>query len=268
MCTIGVVRLGADDYLVFKNKDFPRLRFDDRLATERDVFGVRGVATWHESDPAEDRFSGMSVGANAAGLLCADANVSGAHDQANYDELVEIALRAGGGVAVGIAAIEAAVATRPYLWGNIVMIDRTGGAEVEVRDQRVAVERVVGPVAQANHHLSLTEAGEKPSNETSESRLASAQRRLESVESFEDVFELLCAHDDGSTGICSHERSRTVYSYVLRRQRKITTMYVAQGNPCESERVELSVPLGERWSEGAVGELRARYPSAQAPTTV
>ena len=266
MCTIGVLRLGDDDYLVFKNKDFPRASFDDRIVTEPDVFGVEGVATWDESDPAEDRFSGISVGANAAGLLCADANVRGAHGQSNYDELVEIALRAGGGVALGIAAIEAAVATRPYLWGNIVMIDRIGGATVEVRDRRVAVGRVTGPTARSNHHLVLCEAGEQPQNATTESRLEAAQLRVEAVGGFEDVVELLRAHDGGPTGICSHENSRTVYSYVLRRQGEATTLHVVQGNPCRADATALTVPLGERWSKDAVSELRSWYPSTRAVT--
>ena len=139
MCTIGFTRLAEDDYLLFKNKDFPRDSFEDAVVVEREVFGVAGVSTWSDPNPAADRFSGLSIGANAAGLLCADANVAGASGLSNYDELVELALRAGGGVAEGIAAIEAAVAAQPYLWGNIVMIDRSSGAAIEVCGAEVAV---------------------------------------------------------------------------------------------------------------------------------
>ena len=40
MCTTGVLRLGPNDYLLFKNKDFGRGHFDDRVVLDRDVFGV------------------------------------------------------------------------------------------------------------------------------------------------------------------------------------------------------------------------------------
>ncbi len=77
MCTVGVLRVGAGDYLLFKNKDFVRTHFDDRLVVESEVFGVRGVSTWAGTDPERDEFSGFSIGANSAGLLCCDANVHG-----------------------------------------------------------------------------------------------------------------------------------------------------------------------------------------------
>ena len=75
MCTIGALRLGEDDFVLFKNKDFGRPHFDDRIVVERDVFGVEGITTWAGSDPDRDRFSGFSIGANAAGLLACDSNV-------------------------------------------------------------------------------------------------------------------------------------------------------------------------------------------------
>lgn len=266
MCTIGVTRLAGDDYLVFKNKDFPRSSFDDEIVVEENVFGIAGVSTWSDPDPAADHFSGMSVGANAAGLLCADANVRGASALGNYDELVEIALRAGGGVAAGVAAIREALAVRPYLWCNIVMIDRSDAATLEVRGDEVVVTPVTGPTARSNHHVVLHTPRDVASP-TTESRLGAAQARLDQAKSLEDVLALQRAHDDGDTGICNHVESQTVYSYVLRRRRGGTSFCVTRGHPCHGgEAVELAVPLGDGWSEGAASSLRAGYPSARVDT--
>ena len=95
MCTTGVLRIGDDDYLLFKNKDFGRTHFDDRLVTDPDVFGVSGVSTWAGTDPDLDEFSGFSIGANEHRLLCCDSNVRPLEEHANYDELTEIVLRRG-----------------------------------------------------------------------------------------------------------------------------------------------------------------------------
>ena len=265
MCTIGVTRLAADEYLVFKNKDFPRSSFEDEVVVERDVFGIRGVSTWSEPDPERDRFSGMSVGANRAGLLCADANVMGASGLANYDELVEIALRAGGGVAAGVAAIRAAVAARPYLWGNIIMIDEAAAAAVEVRGDQVAVTPATGPTARANHHVLLNSSQDAPGSPTTEARLGAAQARIKQIDSVEDLLELQRAHDDGESGICNHIESQTVYSYVLLRRPNETRLLVTKGHPCNGDEVrELVVPLGEAWSPEAASLFRAAYPSDRA----
>lgn len=265
MCTIGIHRLGDDDYLLFKNKDFGRSVFDDRLILDADVFGVAGLSTWAGSDPAQDVFSGISVGANSAGLLCCDANVQGAADQANYDELVEIALRAGKGVEEAVTAVRRAVSERPYLWGNLIMIDGVTAAAVEVRDQSVVATPLSGPVARSNHHLILNVPEDRDASGTTESRLASAQRRVESATTLDDILSLQSAHDDGKTGICSHQGHQTVYAYVLHRTGDTTNLYVTQGHPCEApQRVELSVPFGRGWSEAPAREFRAAYPSTQS----
>ena len=60
-------------HLLFKNKDFGRTHFDDRLVTEPGVFGVQGVTTWAGTDPDLDQFSGFSIGANEHGLQCCDS---------------------------------------------------------------------------------------------------------------------------------------------------------------------------------------------------
>ena len=95
MCTTGALRLGDDHRILFKNKDFGRPHFDDRLVTTPEVFGVEGVSTWAGTDPAQDEFSGFSLGANEHGLLVGDANVRTVPGGDNYDKLVEVALREG-----------------------------------------------------------------------------------------------------------------------------------------------------------------------------
>ncbi len=265
MCTTGVLRIGDGDYLLFKNKDFGRSHFDDRLVTEPDVFGVSGVSTWAGTDPDLDEFSGFSIGANEHGLLCCDSNVRTIEGHANYDELTEIALRRGTDVDSAVAAIGEAVESRPYLWANLIMIDAAGAAAVEVRGDRTEATALAGPTARSNHHIALKLHPGDDDTVTTQRRLASAQRRLEQAVEIEDVFELQRSHDDGDTGICNHQGYRTVYSYVLRRKGGATALHVAQGQPCtDPRRVELAVPVGEQWSPDSVDRFRASYPSTHA----
>lgn len=265
MCTTGVLRLGNDDYVLFKNKDFGRVHFDDRIVAERSVFGVEGITTWAGSDPDLDRFSGFSIGANEHGLLCCDSNVQTLDDHANYDDLVEIALREGTDVPTAVAAVRRAVAARPYLWGNLIMIDASTQAAIEVRSSRVAVLELTGPTARTNHHTELGIHPDDDDTTTTTKRLASAQRYVTAATSLEDVFALQATHDDGDTGICNHALHQTVYSYVLHRTAGVTTLHVSQGRPCESPpRFMLDVPLGDRWSTEAEAAFRAAYPSQRA----
>ena len=265
MCTTGVLRIGDDDYLLFKNKDFGRPHFDDRLVTEPSVFGVQGVTTWAGTDPDLDQFSGFSIGANEHGLLCCDSNVRTLDGHANYDELTEIALREGRDVDSAVAAVQDAVESKPYLWANLIMVDGSGAAAVEVRSDRVEATALTGPTARSNHHVVLEPHPDDDDTVTTQKRLASAQRRLDEAGGIDSILALQRSHDDGDTGICNHRGYRTVYSYVLRRKGGTTALHVAQGQPCtEPELVELTVPLGARWSAEAAGDFRSSYPSAQA----
>ena len=265
MCTTGVLRIGGGDYLLFKNKDFGRTHFDDRLVTEPGVFGVQGVTTWAGTDPDLDEFSGFSIGANEHGLLCCDSNVRTLDRHANYDELTEVALRDGRDVDSAITAVQEAVESKPYLWANLIMIDAAAAAAVEVRGDRTEVTALTGPAARSNHHVVLKPHPDDDDTVTTQKRLASAQRRLEQAAGIDDIFALQRSHDDGDTGICNHRGYRTVYSYVLRRKGETTALHVAQGQPCtEPELVELTVPLGARWSADAASDFRGSYPSAQA----
>ena len=265
MCTTGVLRIGEGDYLLFKNKDFGRSHFDDRLVTEPGVFGVRGVITWAGSDPDLDEFSGFSIGANEHGLLCCDSNVRTLEGHANYDELTEIALRRGRDVTEAVAAVQEAVGSQPYLWANLIMIDDTAAAAVEVRGDRVEATALTSPTARSNHHVVLRPHSGDDDTVTTQRRLASAQRRLDEAAGIDDIVALQRSHDDGETGICNHHGYQTVYSYVLRRRAGATWLHVAQGRPCsDPDRVELNVPVGDAWSQSAVGEFRGAYPSATA----
>ena len=262
MCTTGFLRLGPDDYLLFKNKDFGRASFDDRIVLEEGVFGVEGIVTWAGDDPDADVFSGFSIGANAFGLLVCDSNVRTLADHANYDDLVEIALRDGYDVPSAVEAVRRAVTERPYLWGNLLMVDGETQAAVEVRSRRIAVLAMDRATARANHH---TELGIHPRNDdtvTTEDRMASAQARLDRAASIDDVLGLLASHDQGDTGVCNHAIYTTVYSYVLRCRAGATTLLVKKGRPCGAgRRAALALPLGRDWSPAAVETFLAAYPS-------
>jgi hypothetical protein len=257
-----MLRLSEDDYILFKNKDFGRAHFDDRIVVESDVFGVEGITTWADSAAELDRFSGFSIGANEHGLLCCDSNVRTLEDHASYDDLVEVALRQGTDVASAVQAVRRAVATRPYLWGNLMMMDSSSQAALEVRGQQVVVLQSDGPAARTNHHAQLGVHPEDDDRTTTEKRLVSAQRYVEAATSLGDVLALLGSHDDGDTGICNHALYQTVYSYILHHHIGTTTLYVSQGRPCVKPlRYKLALPLGERWSAAAEVRFRASYPS-------
>lgn len=268
MCTIGVLRLAEDDYVLFKNKDFVRDEFDDRLVVEPEVFGISGVTTWAGSDPDADVFSGFSIGANDKGLLCCDSNVRTLDDHANYDDLVEIALREGVDVGTAVEAVRAAVGARPYLWANLIMIDAAASASIEVKGGKVEVVPLDGPTARANHHVVLEANADDDDTVTSRQRYESAQRRIGGARNFEDVLELQRSHDDGGeTGVCNHSLYQTVYSYVLRVRDGATTLHVTKGHPCQGTGpIERELPIGRHWSVLAEGEFRAAYPSARAIT--
>jgi hypothetical protein len=265
MCTIGVLRLGDDDYLLFKNKDFVRQHFDDRIVIEDNLFGAKGVTTWAGTDPDQDVFSGFSIGANASGLLCCDSNVRTLPDHSNYDDLVEVALREGTDVSSAVAAVRSAVESGPYLWANLMMIDKDRSVSVEVKGSHAEVVPLVGPTARANHHEVLGANAEDDDTMTSLNRFKAAQRRVEAANTIEDIFELQRSHDDVTTGVCNHSLYQTVYSYVLRHRSGETSIYVNQGHPCESPAPEgMLLPIGGNWSVAGEGTFRAAYPSSHS----
>ena len=263
MCTTGALRTETG-YLLFKNKDFGRARFEDRLVTEEDVFGIAGVETWAGTDPDLDRFSGFSLGANRHGLLCCDSNVRTVPGL-NYDRLTEIALREGTDVRSGVAAVERAMSREPYVWANLVLVDRADLATVEVRGQQIkATFHPTDRVARSNHHVELGSTPEDDDTVTSGPRLRAAARRLRDAGQLSDIFELQESHDQGDSGICNHTSYDTVYSYVFESRGASLHLHVTQGKPCRNpERKALRLPLGADWSPEAVEELRRAYPSSR-----
>jgi hypothetical protein len=263
MCTTGALRTGAG-YLLFKNKDFGRPSFEDLLVVEKDVFGIAGVETWAGADPDLDRFSGFSLGANHHGLLCCDSNVRTVPGL-NYDRLTEIALREGTDVRTGVAAVERAMNREPYIWANLVMIDRHEMATVEVRGQELkATFHGDDRIARSNHHVELGATSGDDDTVTTVPRLKSATRRIQDANHLSDIFALQESHDDGGSGICNHTSYDTVYSYVFERRDKDTILHVSKGKPCENpQRQALRLPFGSEWSEGAATALVDAYPSTR-----
>jgi len=264
MCTIGVLRFSDGSYALFKNKDFGRPAFDDQIALEPSVFGVSGLATWAGSDPSTDEFSGFSIGANAHGLLCCDANVRTIPGYANYDDLVEIALRASSDFVEAVEAVADAVARRPYHWGNLVVIDGDLAGAIEIRGDRIEVVVNDVPTVRTNHHVALGATEDDDNTTTSQLRLSAARSSIGAVKSVDDLHSLMSAHDDGSTGVCAHGAHQTVYSYVLHHDRRETVLSVVQGLPCENTApTVLTVPVGDSWSSDAAEDFREAYPSAK-----
>ncbi len=190
MCTTGVLRFADGSYALFKNKDFGRAHLDDRIWLDADVFGVLGMTTWAGDDPASDEYSGFSIGANRDGLLCCDSNVVTLDGLVNYDVMTEVALRHGTDVASAADAVRAACVSAPTSWGNLVLIDATSAASIEIRGQEVAVVPLEGPTARTNHHVVLGHHELQEDHVTTDLRLASAQRRIATAEALGDVYRV------------------------------------------------------------------------------
>jgi hypothetical protein len=266
MCTIGVLRFPNGAYALFKNKDFARTRFDDRLIVESEVFGVAGLATFAESDPSVDVFSGFSIGANASGLLCCDANVRMVPGHADYDDLVEIALREGTDVGSAIDAVKAVVKRTAYDWANLVMIDGSQSAVVEVRGNRTHVSQHREPITRTNHHVDLGATPDDDNTTSSLPRLDAASTAVRTIDSIDGIRDLLRSHGDGDASICVHGMHQTVYSYVLERRSGDTVLSVVQGPPCRfGASMTATVPVGDGWSSERADAFREAYPSAREP---
>jgi hypothetical protein len=266
MCTIGALRIDADEFLLFKNKDFAQPRFSDRIVLDAEVFGPIGLETFAADGSVESIFSGLSVGANRHGLFACvnDVKITEPSHQ-NYDRLVETALREATTVEGAIAAISAEVAARAYWWGNLILADRTDLAAVEVRGHRIGVEHQGSRIFRTNHQPLFGETGSPDGLACSATRFVSAQARLSNVRSIDDLKAMLASHDDGATGICNHGVPlTTVYSYILQHKAGVLTLHVAHGLPCESDWSVLPLPLGASWTVDRAASFRTGYPGAFA----
>lgn len=266
MCTIGAIILGEEEYLLFKNKDFARPKFNDRIVSNKDWFGPQGLETFSQDPSTPDVYSGLSIGANKHGLLACVNHVKITDpEHANYDILVELVLSEARDVESAKQAIEEYLANQACWWGNVVLTDGKSVAAVEVRDQEMRVEENDSRIVRANHQPMFGEKASSDGIKCSDKRFFSADLRVGIIDSTEEVFEMLSAHDDGRTGICNHRKElSTVYSYVLHKNPDRTRIYLSQGQPCKSPRATMRVPLGKSWSPEAVKKFIARYPGGEA----
>ncbi len=268
MCTTGAIILGENEYLLFKNKDFARAKYSDRVISNRDFFGPRGLETFNQSQPGSDVHSGLSCGTNKYGLMVGVNHVKKTEpDHANYDVLVEMVLSEARDVQSAKQLIEEYIGHQPCWWGNLVMTDGKTVAAIEVRDQEMRVDENATRIVRTNHQILFGEDKSPDGIICSHKRYFSADLRLSIIDSTEEIFDMLTAHDNGSYGICNHQKTmNTVYSYVIHRNPKRVRIYVCQGNPCKSKRATMRIPLGKGWSPEAAKKFIAQYPGAKEAT--
>jgi predicted choloylglycine hydrolase len=264
MCTIGAIRLDDNNIILFKNKDFADVGFNDKVVLNESYFGPLGLETFDLAG-AESVFSGLSLGANKHGLMACVNHVKSTGDNAlNYDLLVESVMKNCRDVDSAIEHINDLLSGSRYWWGNLVFADKHKTAVVEVRDSQCRVEIDEGKVFRTNHQPMFGEPKSPDNIECSALRYESTSKRLNNLSCIEDVLTMLSTHDsdNGETGICNHSSSlKTVYSYVLHLVDDQIHLYVCQGNPCESNWNKLLIPLGRYWSKASAEDCFRHYPT-------
>jgi hypothetical protein len=257
MCTIGSrVLEPRREFLLFKNRDFTRLHFDDRLRLTNNVFGALGLETWDGIDPESDRFSGLSIGFNAH-LACCDSNVRGLPHGESYDKLVEAVVEHCTTIEDAVCHVRDLVRETRFSWGNLLVATPEGVAALEIRERHVEIEHDPVFVARANHHTRLGPTPDDDDRTTTEQRYRTARQGLEAARRLEDIFPLLRTHEpDPQHSVCNHSHYNTVYSYVIHWKDGAITLYVHQGPPCDGVAyARLPIALG-----GSVD--LSTYPSA------
>lgn len=258
MCTTGakILRPGKE-FILFKNRDFRRGQFDDRIQWTDSAFGVLGLETWDGDDPASDVFSGFSIGFNGH-LACCDSNGKTVPGGANYDRLVQAVVENATTIEEAVAQVERLVHNDDFCWANMLVATPAGVAALEVRDRTVIVEHDPIVIARANHHLCGGSNEGFDDTVTTFVRYGLAAEGLQAVRSINDVFPLLRTHaPDRGYGICNHGLYETVYSYVVHWNEGATDFYVYQGHPCEGGKYTC-IPV----RFGATADLSA-YPTRQ-----
>lgn len=234
MCTTAakILRPGLE-FVLLKNRDFRRAHFDDRLSLSDRAFGVLGLETWDGEDASGDRFSGFSVGFNAA-LACCDSNVQTIPDGDNYDKLVQAVVEGATNVDDAATIVRDLVEGGVYCWANMLVATPHELAAIEVRDGRIAVERRSAFVVRANHHVSF---GANPTDDdtvTTRVRYELMHELIDEATTLNDIIAVTQAHAPGlDYGICNHGAMETVYSYIVHWNEGATTLYVHQGHPCD-----------------------------------
>ncbi|MEH6632581.1 MAG: carcinine hydrolase/isopenicillin-N N-acyltransferase family protein [Halopseudomonas aestusnigri] len=242
MCTIGALHVSNDEYFLFKNKDFSRPEYIDRIKKTDLLWGAEGLETFSADPSVEDVYSGLSVGTNRYGLLAADSHVKITDSNAsNYDILVETALSQSRNIETALSALSKRIAAHPSWWGNLVLADATGIVAVEVRDSILKIERNSSKIIRTNHqHLHGTDDGIENNTSNSYGRFEWASEKLAQPHNVDSLKAMLGSHDTSTsqgthTGICNHTYSQTVCSYILHFKQGITTLHFLQGQPCLSE---------------------------------
>jgi hypothetical protein len=247
MCTTGakILRLGRE-FVLFKNRDFRRAHFDDKVDLTGHAFGVLGLETWDGDDPNADRFSGYSIGFNPH-LACCDSNVQTVEGGDNYDRLVEAVVENCNTIDEAVVQVRRMASERRYCWANMVVVTPGGVAALEVRGDHVEVERNPVSIARANHHVCLGATPQDDDTTTTAFRYLTAFQGLKTAVNLDDIFSILRTHHptDGY-GVCNHGLYETVYSYVVHWNEGETTFYALQGHPCEGGAyVKVPVQLGQ-----------------------
>jgi len=265
-CTIGakILSLGSE-FLLFKNKDFRRKDFDDRLVIRRELFAVRGARSWDEKSVDVDFFSGFSIGVNSSGLACCDSNVEMKPGAKNYDILTQEIVEKCRSVDDAVDVVEKAFLGQRYSWGNIVVATKNEVAAFQVADC-VKVFRDSIQTVRTNHHI---EHGRRPilynKSTGSIERYEVAKRLLEKVEDVDGVFEMLRSHEHGLStfSICSHGRFNTIYGYVVHFKNDRVVFYVCRGNPCVGKFAVVTLDFND---EKLLRMAAEAYPSGRKPS--
>jgi len=264
-CTIGAKILSAgNEFLLFKNKDFCRKNFDDRLVIRNGVFAVEGTESWSDRSVDGDVFSGFSIAVNSSGLACCDANVKMKPGAKSYDILTQRVVEKCKSVDEAVNVVEKAVHAQPHSWGNIVVATKDEVAAFQVAE-RVNVFRNSLQTVRTNHHI---EEGRRPivydGAVGSIKRYEVARRLLEKVKGVDSVFDVLRSHKHGlnTFSICSHGRLTTVYGYVVHVKDNQVVFHVCRGNPCIGKFIAFSLDFD---NEESIRMVAQAYPSNRRP---
>ncbi|MCD6360031.1 MAG: hypothetical protein J7M38_04140 [Armatimonadetes bacterium] len=242
-CTIGAKILEPGrEFVLFKNKDFPRERFTDQLVIEPTLFGVRGLHIPAVDPGDRDILSGFSIGVNDRGVCACNSHVRSVEGGANYDDLTEAAVRDTAGVSEAMTAVREGAGAKEWNWANIIVAAPDGIGIVEIAGDTSA-EVGAEAVARANSHL-LAHAGAPAGDPCPRAR--AMREMLDAAGCVEDIMTALRWHDPvgGDHDICGHNRGgkiNTVYSYILHWRDGEMTLHVCQGHPCEVDYV--AIPL-------------------------
>lgn len=250
---------------LFKNKDFAARQFSDRVTMTPQIFGCEGLETFAEND-AKMVFSGLSVGANAHGLMATVNHVKITDPTyQNYDRLTELVLKNADSIDQAIAIVEQELTKDAYWWGNLIIADQSGCAVIEVRGQDCHITKDHDRLFRTNHQPLFGEHASPDDLPCSAKRYVASKARLPEVRSLNDLKDMLSAHDDDGTGICNHSVPlTTVYSYILIWHVGKLTLYIANGLPCEAPWVVLSPPFGPDYSEQNCVQFLDAYPGLAA----